>query len=88
VSFGGKPTPVDDAIITFVRSRVRPDGFVVIGEQFDTGDQVLVKDGLLKSFIGVFEREMKGSDRVMILLTAIGYQAHVLIDRDLLKKLT
>lgn len=87
VAFGGRPTPLESDIIALIQSRIGADGFVRIGEELKPGDQILVRDGPLKNFIGIFEREMKGSDRVMILLTTIGYQAHVMIERDLLQRL-
>jgi len=88
VSFGEYPTPVDGEIITIIRSRIGEDGFVRISDQLLPGDRVMVKDGPLKNFIGIFEREMKDCDRVMILLTTVGYQAHIMIERDLLRKIT
>jgi transcriptional antiterminator RfaH len=87
VSLGESPTPVDGEIIAIIRSRLGDDGFVRIGEKFHPGDLVMVKDGPLKSFVGLFERDMRDSDRVMVLLTTVGYQAHVMIERDLLKKI-
>lgn len=47
---------------------------------------MIVKDGPLKNFAGVFERGMKDSDRIRILLEAMSYQAHVEIERDMVKK--
>jgi hypothetical protein len=46
----------------------------------------LVKDGPLKNFAGIFEREMKDVDRIRILLETVSYQAHIEIDRDMVKK--
>jgi transcription antitermination factor NusG len=46
----------------------------------------VVKDGPLKNFAGIFEREMKDTDRVRILLEAVSYQAHVEIGRDMVKR--
>ena len=39
-----------------------------------------------KDLIEIFEREVKGSERIMILLTAIGYQGHLDVDRNLIKR--
>lgn len=83
VGFGGQLTPVEDEIIEVIRMRVADDGFIHLGEQFRTGDRVVIKEGPLKNFVGIFEREVKQEDRVMILLTAMSYQNHVVLDRDI-----
>lgn len=85
VGFGGKLTPVEDEIIEVIRKRVAEDGFIRLGEQFRAGDRVVIKEGPLKNFAGIFEREVKQDDRVMILLTAMSYQNHVVLDRDILR---
>ena len=87
VSFGNFPTPVEDEVISIVRSQIGQDGYVRMGEQFEPGDEVTIKAGPLKDFVGIFEREIKNADRVMILLKTINYQAHVEVERSLVKKL-
>ena len=87
VSFGGCPTPVDDEIITIMQSRIGEDGFISIRNEFEPGDEVIIDDGPLKSFRGIFEREMKDIDRLRILLTTISYQAHVVVERERVRKL-
>ncbi len=86
VSFGEGPTPIDEEIITLIRSNIKEDGFVRIDEEIRPGDKVIVKDGPLKNFAGIFERAMKDSDRIRILLETVSYQAHIEIERDMVKK--
>jgi transcriptional antiterminator RfaH len=86
VNFGGNPAPVDDQIIDLIKMRVGNDGFISWGETFEAGDVVRIKDGPLKNFMGVFERELKQKNRVMLLLTAINYQSHLEIERQLVQK--
>lgn len=86
VSFNNRPCFLDDQIIALIKSGIGRDGFVRIGEEFKVGDEVVIKDGLLKDFTGIFERRMNGSDRVMILLKTINYQVHVAIERALIKR--
>jgi transcription antitermination factor NusG len=57
-------------------------------ESLKPGDEVLIQDGPLKSFAGVFEREMKGADRVRILIHTLSYQAHVEIEKEMIKKIS
>jgi transcriptional antiterminator RfaH len=88
VRFGkDAPTPIDDEIIAIIHSQVGTSGFIELGEEFKAGDRIVIKDGPLKNFIGIFEREVKESDRVMILLNTLKYQAHLLLDRELVKKI-
>jgi transcription elongation factor/antiterminator RfaH len=86
VSVGKSPTVVDEEIIATIRSRIGDDGFARLDEDLKPGDKVIIKDGLLKTFAGIFEQEMGSADRVRILLLAVSYQAHIEIDRDMVKR--
>ena len=86
VSFGDSPTPIDEEIIALIQANIKEDGFVRIDEEIRPGDRVIVKDGPLKHFAGMFEREMKDTDRIRILLETVSYQAHVEIERDMVKR--
>jgi transcription elongation factor/antiterminator RfaH len=88
VSFGGWLAPIDEQVIDLMRSKVGEDGFIKIGEDLKAGDNVVVKDGPLEGFSGMFERKLKGSDRVRIMLTTIGYQGHMELEREQLKKVS
>ena len=87
VSFGNGPVAVDDGIIELIRSRIAKDGFVKTCTDLQPGDVVVVREGALKDFTGIFEREMKDSDRVVVLLNTISYQARLQVDRKVLQKL-
>jgi transcription antitermination factor NusG len=63
------------------------DGHIRIGGRFAGGDKVVIRDGPFAELAGVFEREIKGSDRVMILLAAVQYQSHVLVNIEQVKKM-
>src|SRR5215813_11027073 len=64
VSFGEGPTPIADEIIMLIQSNIKEDGFVRIDEEIRPGDWVLVKDGPLKNFAGIFDREMKDTHQI------------------------
>lgn len=87
ISFGDSPTPIDESIIELLQSRVEADGFVRIGEELKLGDKVRVKSGPLKGLQGVFNRKIKGTDRVHLLLKTASYQAGVIIEGDCLGKI-
>ena len=70
----GKQNPiiVSNEIITAIKDNLEQDDILIMRPQsFCRGDRVLIKDGPFKNFIGLFEREIRGPERVMILLDAI-----------------
>ncbi len=86
VCFGGSPMPIDDEVITLLQARVGADGYVKLGGELQHGDRIVITGGPLKDFAGVFERGMKDSERVMVLLTTISYQGRLSVDRELVRK--
>lgn len=86
VSFGEGPTPIAEEVIMLIQSNIKEDGFVRIDEEIRPGDRIMVKDGPLKNFAGIFEREMRDTDRIRVLLETVSYQAHIEIERDMVKK--
>lgn len=85
VSFGGDPTSIDEEIIALIQSNIE-DGFVRIDDGISPGDKVIVMDGPLKNFVGIFKHAMKDTDRIRILLETVSYQAHLEIDKDMVRK--
>lgn len=86
VGFGGRPAIVDDEIIEFIQAQVGADGLVGTGEQLEYGDNVQIKGGPFESLSGIFERNVKDRERVMILLAAIKYQGRVIVERRYVEK--
>jgi len=88
VTFNNSPARIDDSLIDLIKSRVDEDGFVKIGEDFREGDKVLIKAGPLKSIVGIFERGVKDSDRVTILLSNINFQGRVTVEKSMVAKVS
>ncbi len=86
VTFNDSPARIEDGLIDLIKSRVREDGFINIGEDFSQGDKVLIKAGPLKSIMGVFERDLKDSERVTILLSNISFQGRVTVEKSMVAK--
>lgn len=82
VSFGGNPASVDEAIIQIIHARIDENGLIRTGEELKRGDKVFIRAGPLRNLMGVFERELKANERIIVLLTAISYQGHLIISRD------
>jgi transcriptional antiterminator RfaH len=79
LSFGGMPAVVDEEIIRTLRERMDPDGTVLIQAPpaLERGDHVVIQSGPFRNLVGVFEREMPGSERVRILLDTVNFKASV-----------
>jgi len=88
VSFNCRPAPIDDEVIALLRSRVGDDGFLSVGEALKSGDKVKINDGPWKALVGVIERDLKPSERILILLTTIRYQGRLTIERDCVEKIS
>jgi transcriptional antiterminator RfaH len=76
------PVVVQDEIINTIKQGMENNIVVVKPFRFAKGDKVLIKDGPFKDFYGIFEKELKGPERVMILLNAI--QCRLELDGSLL----
>ena len=74
VCFNESPAPVDQEIIDIIRAHIDENGFVKENAELKPGDKVVISTEPLRSLIGIFEREVKASERSMILLSAIVYQ--------------
>jgi transcriptional antiterminator RfaH len=77
VSFGGVPHPIEDDVISLIKSRVDQDGYVRLNEDLKCGDKVTIKEGSFQGLHGIFERKIKDSERVRIFLTSVTYQASI-----------
>lgn len=86
VNFGWGPSPVEDELIALLQSRVDENQVIRTHEDLKSGDHVIIKEGSFRNLMGIFEREMEDSERVLILLTAINYQGRVVIEKDRVMK--
>jgi transcriptional antiterminator RfaH len=86
VGFGETPAPVDDEIINLIQSQHDELGYVKLEDNISPGDAVVIQNGIFKGIHGIFERNVSNSDRVMILLKAIHFQAHMIVDREALRR--
>jgi transcriptional antiterminator RfaH len=82
----GKETPlvVVQEIIDAIKERLEGNLVVPAPVRLEKGDRVLVKEGPFKDFYGIFERDLSGRERVMILLDAL--HCRLEIESQALKK--
>ena len=82
VSFGPTPAVVDEEMIRVIKDRLC-DGYVIVPEAaFTTGQVVRIREGPLRGMEGIFERQIPGYQRAVLLLRAISYQAKVVVDLE------
>jgi transcriptional antiterminator RfaH len=83
VSFGGRPTPVDDAIIDQIRQWAgEAVDIVTVRPGFRPGDLVEIADGPLRGLQAVVLQDMSDRDRVAVLLSTLGCQARLIVSRS------
>lgn len=79
---GSLPLPVDEEIIQLIKEEISEDGFINLKpKSLQPGDLVVIKEGPFQGLRGLFNQELKDKERVVILLEAINYQAHILIEK-------
>jgi len=69
----GKQNPliVPKEIIDTIQERMQGDIVTPSHEKLESGDRVLIKEGPFANFYGIFERDVPGKERAMILLEAL-----------------
>ena len=88
VCVGDKPASISDHVIDIITAQMDEEGFVKIGEELKPGTKVLIQAGPFKGFTGIFERETKDTDRIKILLDSVCYQAHIEVDKRMVKSVS
>jgi transcriptional antiterminator RfaH len=73
----GNPVVVPEDIIRTINENA--EGGVVLPEpkEFGKGERVLIKEGAFKDFYGIFVNELRGRERVTILLEMLGYRIEI-----------
>lgn len=80
VSFGDEPAIVEDGLIDGIRSRLGDSHVRGAVPEFHFGQIVRIKHGSLDGLEAIFEKEMTGVQRAVLLLKALSYQARVVVD--------
>lgn len=82
------PTPIDDAIIESIQSRIGKDGFVQLTDFLEAGDPVEITSGPLKGLVGIFCSATSAAQRVVLLLNTVNSQMRVLVDSHVVRRTT
>ncbi len=76
VVFDGRPAPLDESVIAFLREREGPDG-VVSPDPLPAGSELQVTAGPLRGLAAIMERRLTGRERVRVLLDILHRQTAV-----------
>jgi len=85
VCVGDAPAVIDDQAIEIIAAQRDSEGYIKIGDELKPGARVLIHAGRFRGLTGIFERETKDIDRIKILLDSVRYQAHIEVDRQLVR---
>ena len=85
VHFGDKIVPLPDEAIAYIRAKLEDGVATIEKHKFKKGEKVLVKEGPFKGLSGIFEKELEGKERVMILLDSVKFSVSMEIDGDLIE---
>jgi transcriptional antiterminator RfaH len=75
---GEFPLPLDEQVITTIRSRLGEEGFIRVGLLFVPGDRVRIAEGPMAGLCGILERLVSRANRVRVLLDLM----HVPVELD------
>jgi transcription elongation factor/antiterminator RfaH len=82
VRIGGDLATVADGVIEFFRSRVDDAGLIPLGRKLEPGARVRIHSGPFAELAGVVERNLPGSQRVLVLLQSVGPAVRVEVPAD------
>ena len=80
VTFGSGPSMVDESIIQAIRGQLGEGVIELSAARFSPGQVVRIQEGPLCGLEAVFERQLDGTSRTMLLLKSIAFQARVILE--------
>ena len=80
VSFGAGPVVISDEIVNEISQRLHGGIAALHARRFSHGDVVQIREGPLSGLEAVFEREMAGQQRAMLLMRMLACQVRVVVD--------
>ena len=81
------PTPVDDGLITAIRTLGQKDG-IIRKKALEKCDQIRITRGPMKDILGIFDYWTSDEGRVRVLLNFLNYQASVEIHHSFVEKVS
>jgi len=74
VSFGDEPATISESLVLAIRRRVEDlnETFEQTSILMQKGDSVMIHDGALRGYEGIFDIYLSGTERVRVLLSLLG----------------
>jgi transcription elongation factor/antiterminator RfaH len=82
----GFPYIIDEDLLKNIKERMVEGYIKIVPPRFEEGETVLIGEGPFKGLSGVFIKDMKASERVLILLNTLHYSAKVQVEKAFLSK--
>jgi len=82
VKIGMVPAMVDEQIIVSIQNRLEEGHLTIPSHAMAKGQIVRIQEGPMRGLEAIFEREMPGQQRALLLLKALAYQARVVVPFD------
>jgi transcriptional antiterminator RfaH len=83
------PIPIGEEVVQAIKAR-EVNGLIELekyGKEPKVGDEIEVMEGPLKGLKGVFQKEISGKDRVLILMNYVSYQAKMIVEKKKLRRI-
>jgi len=86
VKFGSRIAQVEEEVVQTLRDRC-PDGVAQIqARTYRIGESVRIQEGPFSGLEAIFEREMKGNERVAVLLELLGRRTRVVLSSEMISR--
>ena len=77
IGFNGRPAPLDDEVVGFLRTRSDSEGIIQTQSSLKRGQEVRVTEGPFSGLSGIISEPPNGKGRVKVLLTLLNRNADV-----------
>jgi transcriptional antiterminator RfaH len=85
VSFGDRPIPLDDGVVTFLKQQTDPEGLIKARSQLCPGQEVEIRGGPFDGLIAIIQDPPDARGRVKILLKLLSRQISVKLGVEFIK---
>ncbi len=86
VGNGGKPVPLDDSVVDFLKKQTEENGFVRPSPRLKIGDTIRVKNGPLAGLIGIIDGSIDEKGRIKVLMDFLKEGARIEIPYSFLER--
>jgi transcriptional antiterminator RfaH len=85
VSFGDRPIPLDDDVVSFLKQQTDPEGLIKARSQLRSGQEVEIRGGPFDGLIAIIQDPPDAKGRVRILLKLLSRQISVRLGVEFIK---